>query len=210
MAASVTSPADVVNQALQRIGQPLRVGSLYDGSMPAKNALVIYGQTRDELLRQDDWGFAERNIQLTALKWAPLNGYVPPNVWTPMSCPPLPWLWEYAYPADCIKVRCIKQAPLFNASPDPMPNVFRIVNDNALVPPQRVIVTNVANAVCVYSAQVTDPATWDAGFVEALVASLARRLSASLALLDQGKAEALKDEGADEQSSVGRATMIQG
>ena len=132
MVASVTTPADVVNQALQRIGNPLRVGSLFDGSVPAKRALEVFGQTRDELLRGFGWGFAERNAALTLLKWAPQGGYVPPNLWTPASNPPLPWQFEYAYPADCLRIRCLKTAPLFTLGNfDPMPNVFRIVNDNA-------------------------------------------------------------------------------
>ena len=107
MPASVSSPADVVNVTLQRIGYKLRVGSLYDGSKAANDALDIYAQTRDEVMRQDDWSFAERNVSMTLLKSAPVAGYIPPTTWSTTD-PPLPWLFEYAWPDDCLKVRAVK------------------------------------------------------------------------------------------------------
>ena len=123
MPSSVTSPADVLNVTLRRIGYKGRVGNLYDGSLAAKRALDIYGQTRDELLRQNDWGFAERNLDMTLLKQAPKGGYIPPTLWTP-AYPPLPWLYEYARPGDCLKIRSIKAVPLFLPNMDPQPIVF--------------------------------------------------------------------------------------
>ena len=179
MPSSVTSPADVLNVTLRRIGYKGRVGTLYDGSLAAKRALDIYGQTRDELLRQNDWGFAERNLDMTLLKQAPKGGYIPPTVWTP-AFPPLPWLYEYARPGDCLKIRSIKAVPLFLPNMDPQPIVFTEANDNALNPAQQVILCNVVNAVLTYTGQVTDPTSWEADFVEALSASLGRRLAPEL------------------------------
>jgi hypothetical protein len=60
MTVSVQRPEDAVNAALAAIGYTLRVNSLVDGTRAANLALQIYGQTRDELMRQSDWGFAER------------------------------------------------------------------------------------------------------------------------------------------------------
>src|ERR1019366_9251122 len=93
MAASVSSPADIINVSLRRIGYKLRVASLYDGSKAAKSALDIYAQTRDEILRQNDWTFAERNIAMVLLKQPPASGYIPPLIWS-TAYPPLPWLFE--------------------------------------------------------------------------------------------------------------------
>ena len=128
MAAAASSPADVINLALRRIGYRLRVGNLLDGSEAASQALDIYAQTRDELLRQSDWGFAERNTALTVLKSAPAGGYFPPNLWS-SAYPPLPWSYAYDYPEDCLKVRAVKPSPLFLLDPDPLPILFDPAND---------------------------------------------------------------------------------
>ncbi len=177
MTASVSSPADVVNLALTRIGFKDRVNSLYDGSKAAKQTLDIYSQTRDALLRENDWGFAERNVLLTLLKSAPIGGYIPPTTWS-TTYPPLPWQYEYQWPSDCLKVRAIKGVPLFLPDVDPQPVIFGLENDNSYTPTKKVILCNVPTpAVLVYTGQVTDPTTWEADFVEALAAELGRRLA---------------------------------
>lgn len=201
---AVQNPADVVNLSLRRIGYKLRVGSLYDGSKAANNALDIYAQTRDELLQQNDWPFAERNITLTLLKQAPVAGYVPPTVWT-SAYPPLPWIFEYAWPNDCLKVRAVKGAPPFVPNFDPQPNIFATPNDNSLTPAARVICCNVPSALMVYTGQVTDPTAWNPDFVELVAAGLGRRLGPVLVGLDVAKLEA-----GDEQASMATAERQEG
>lgn len=200
---AVQSPADVVNIALGRMGYKLRIASLYDGSAAAVDALDMYSQTRDEMLRQNDWTFAEGNVTMTLLKQAPAS-YVPPNGWS-TAYPPLPWLFEYAWPDDCLKVRAVKPVPIFVPEFDPQPCVFGLENDNALNPPQKVILCNVANAVLVYTRQVTDPTTWDVDFIEALIAAIARRLSPGLVGPEMSKLLA-----ADEAQTMGTAEMQEG
>ena len=197
----VKSPADMVNMGLRRIGYKLRVGSLYDGSNAAKVALDIYSQTRDELFAASDYGFCERNVNLTLLKSAPANGYFPPNNWNPATNPPPPWLFEYTYPADCLKVRAVKPQPTFVLDPDPQPWVFAVENDVGYDPPAKVILCNVANALLVYTGQVTDPLDWEPGFVEEFAAALAERLAPQLANLDAAKLEAA-DEQQEHQKSM--------
>ncbi len=205
MPASVTSPADMINLSLRRIGYKLRVGSLYDGSTAAKTALDVYAQTRDAVLVENDWDFAERNITMTLLKSAPVGGYVPPVVWNPATNPPPGFLYEYAYPSDCLKVRIVKNVPLFGLNFDPQPNAFYLANDNAFTPPQKVILCNLPNANLVYTGQVTDPATWDSGYVEALAAALGRRLVPSLMGLN-----AIQPAAADEAQTLAMAENEQG
>jgi len=180
MPASVSNPTDVVNLSLQRIGYTLRVGSLYDGSKAASQALTIYSQTRDDTMRDGDWDFIERNVSLTLLKQAPPNGYFPPTSWNPTTYPPMPWLFSYTYPTDCLKVRAVKPQPLFMFNPDPQPYLFAVLNDQGYTPPRRVICTNVADAVLTYAGQVTDPAQWPADYVEAFAAELGVRLKRGL------------------------------
>lgn len=193
MVASVQSPADIVNLSLARIGYQKRIGSLYEGSAAASKALTLYAQTRDELLRQFDWGFAERNVTMTLLKSAPVGGYVPPLYWS-TAYPILPWMYEYAYPDDCLKVRSIRSTPMFLFNPDPQAILFTVDNDTAYTPSKKVILTNVQNAILVYTGQVTDPTQWEADFVEALAAALGRRLAPALVGVDFTKIEAQDEE----------------
>lgn len=176
MPASVTSPADVINNSLVRIGYKLRVANLYDGSEAASAALDIYAQTRDEVMRDGDWNFCERNINPTLLKSAPANGYFPPTQWDPTTYPPPPWQFSFTYPTDCLKVRTLKAQPMFPLQMTPLPVLWAIVNDNGYTPTRRVIVCNIQNPVLVYAGQVTDPSAWPPDFVESLSAALGRRL----------------------------------
>lgn len=203
--AAVQSPADLANVALVRMGYKLSVGSLYDGSSAAKKILDIYAQTRDELLRSFDWGFAERNIALTLLKQAPIGGYVPPATWNPATNPPVGYLFEYAYPGDCLKVRSVKPTPLFFPNFDPQPYLFDVANDSNYNPAQRVILCNVPSALITYTGQVTDPATWDVGFSEQFAASLGRHLGPALVSMQAAQALA-----GDEQAATMVAEREQG
>lgn len=206
MVASIQNPADAVNAALIRIGHKLTIGSLYDGSDAANAAINIYGQTRDQMLRDGDWSFARRDIAISATKVAPQGGYFPPTAWDPTTSPPPGFLYQYPYPADCLKVRSIRPAPLFAQNFDPQPNVFSTPNDNMLVPPAKVIACNIGpNAVLTYCGQVTDPTQWEATFAEGLIAELARRLAVALANMDAAKMEA-----ADEQGETSIAKTVQG
>ena len=190
MAAVLSTPQDAVNAALVRIGYKLRVGNLYDGSAAAKKSLDIYGQTRDELLTQNDWVFAERNVALTLLKSAPVAGYVPPNTWDPTTNPPIPWRYEYGYPSDALKVRAVKPTPIFIPDYDPQPFVYATPNDNAYTPARRVICTMIPASLLVYTGQVTDLTTWNSDAVELFIDALGRRLAPSLASLDVMKIQA--------------------
>ena len=206
MVAVVQTPAAACNIALVRMGYSKgRIGTLYEGSHAAKQFLDIYGQTRDELLRSFDWGFARRDLSLTLLKSAPVGGYIPPTMWNPAVNPPISFLFEYAYPSDCLKERIVKSPALFGPNFDPQPYLFSVANDDAYTPPQRVILTNVPNAIMVYTGQVTDPTTWDVGFVESFAAALARRAALALVGLEPAKFAA-----SDEQISTAMAELEQG
>lgn len=190
---AIQSPADLLNVALRRIGYKLRVASLFEGSLAAKQALDIYAQTRDELLRTNDWGFAERNVAMTLLKSAPVGGYVPPAVWNPAVNPPIGSLFEYGYPGDCLKVRAVKPPPLFVPNFDPQPNVFTITNDNYFTPAQKVILCNVPNAILVYTGQITDLTTWEADSISMFADELGKGLAP--ALVNMQAAQMIAAEG---------------
>lgn len=202
MPASLQSPADIVNAALARIGYKNRISQLFEGSRAAKNALDIYAQTRDQLLRQADWPFAQRDLLGVLIRSAPVGGYFPPNNWTNVSTfPPQPWLYAYGYPSDCIKVRAVKPSEILLPNYAPRPHLFTIANDGS----DRVILSNVTNAIITYVGQITDPTDMPPDFLEAFVAALGRRLAAVLTTLDVEKLE-----GQDEQMETVLAERQQG
>jgi hypothetical protein len=196
MTTAINSPADAVNLALVRIGYHGRVGSLYDGSTAAKHALDIYSQTRDQLIRDGDWECMERSVPGTLQKQAPAGGYVGIQ-WSDIY-PCLPWLYQYEYPSDCLKLRSVLATPALVPDFDPQYNVFSLDNDNSFTPTQKVINCNVPDAIFIYAAQVTDPTNWDAAFIEAFTAALGRRLAPVLLGLENAKL-AVSDEQAEKQ-----------
>ena len=202
MSSSVTTPAQVVNIALGRINPSKRIGSLYDGSPWARAALTIYGQTRDALIRNGDWQFAERLVSGVLLKTAPPIGYFD-NPWTP-AYPAPPWLFQYAYPDDCLDVRSVRHASTFLPNFNPIFNRFSVENDKSYPTPVKVVLCDVPSALITYAGQVTDPSTWEPDFVEAMAAALARRLAP---IKDHSLVSL---EAADEQAAFGTAINNKG
>lgn len=209
MSSSVRNVEDICNIVLGSIGSDKRIGSIFEGSSAAKKCLDVYSQTRDELLRKQSWGFAERNVNMTQLKAAPAGGYNPVVPWT-SAYPPVPWLFEYVYPTDCLKVRSVKSQPFFLPPFDPQPQVFDIYNDNALSPAAKTVVCNIDAAILVYTGQVTDVTLWEPLFVEALVAALGVKLAPNLGELNQGQAETEKQEKQEEPVATFTADINQG
>lgn len=173
----MTSIEAICNQSLDLIGYPRHIGNIYDGSKAARIALNSWGHTRDTLLEtlKPDWSY--KDVRLTLLKSAPniTNGmanYVEP--WNSGTNPPLPWLYEYAFPDDCITPCQIKNAPLFVPEWRPRPKTFRPLNSTS-------IVTNQPNAILIYISRVTNPDQWHDTFVEAMIQALARRFEGELA-----------------------------
>lgn len=171
---------DIVNQGLRDAGRPERIADIYEGSEAAKVALELVGQARDEILRRADWSFNRRTVTLQTLKGPPPpGGYNPIQPWSNIY--PTPgYLFEYAYPDDCLDLRAIQQYPGLMPDLDPIPQLLLVQNDAtpnvvdgvAQGPPAKVILCNVNNAIAIYRAQITDPSLWDSGFIAALVASL--------------------------------------
>jgi hypothetical protein len=188
MATTITSPADIVNVALAKIGYKLRINNLYEGSLPAQKTLDIYGQTRDDVLRMGKWPFAQRDVPATLIKAAPPGGYFGGNVWSNLY-PPLPWRFEYVYPSDCIEVRAVKPADVLLPNFSPQYHTFTVANDGN----QRVILSNVPEAVITYTGQVTNPTDMPPDFVEALSEALGRRLAPSISTIDAVKLEAQEE-----------------
>lgn len=198
-----TEAADIINQGFRAGGVPLRIGELYEGSEAAKTALEVYGQARDELLRIKDWSFSRRVVSLALLKGPPpAGGYNPLQPWSTIYPEP-GFLYEYSYPGDCIDLRAIVAPPGPMPDLDPLPALWRVDNDPTPIvsgsppaasgPPAKVILCNMTDALAVYRAQITDPTTWEPGFISALVALLGEKFAVAFG----ASAGQAKEDGAE-------------
>jgi len=135
-------------------------------------ALDVYTETRDFFLGALRPMWARKDTALTLLKSAPniVNGtanYSDP--WDSATNPPLPWLYEYQYPTDCVVPLQIKMTPVFLPEWRPRVKPFRVTSG------QRAILTNVPSAILIYVAQITDPDAWYEDFTELLIEGLAKK-----------------------------------
>jgi hypothetical protein len=150
-----SSDVEICNIALKRLGCALIV-SLTDGSDQASALSAVYNSTRDRLLRELPWNFAQFRVRLASDPTkTPVFGYA------------------YAYPLPtmpyCVKVN----------ETDPPDAVFDIENtiDSAGKITGRVLVTDESQISIRYTGQVTDPQQFDASFVEAFASDLAAQVA---------------------------------
>jgi hypothetical protein len=157
--------AGICNIALLRVGQLQGITSLDDSSTQAQACKKLWDNARDATLEAAPWPFAARRHALTAITDGERGA------------------WEFAYslPADCIAPRHLDVAdadnPLgtYNTNPGEAEQlVFRIEGDETV---GRVLLTNVEDAVLVYTARIEQPARWNPMARDAL----AYRLAADLA-----------------------------
>lgn len=179
----------VVNQALDEIRARATVTSINpsDGSKAGDIASRHYQPRIDALSRSAHWNCLRFQATLTMLK-AALG--TPENPQGTNPTPPLPWLYEYAWPSTpfCLKPRFIVPplnvvggVPIMTNAGIAQPSLavksaipFQVSidtdsNGNAI----KVILCNIAQAQLVYTARITDPDLWDPQFLDAAVMTLA-------------------------------------
>lgn len=195
----MATEVSICNRALQSIGTRTSIAALTESSTEARNCNLIYADTRDEILGMAFWNFAKKTGYLGLLKSAPGT---PSNTLTTGNSglwiadyPPPPWLYEYAYPADCLQMRSIVQqmpnyyvgVPLTsNGNGNAYPYfvgpgaMFEVALDTVEGQQQNVVLTNQYQAIGIYTAQVTSTGLFSADFTEALVQALAAKLALAL------------------------------
>lgn len=104
----MTTQTDIINLALQSFGSRTTVTDaevLANSTNETKQALLTYENTRDTLLRMAPWDCAlkVRNLTyITSMPGTPENSSPTTQLWQPGQ--PAPgWLYEYQYPADCLR-----------------------------------------------------------------------------------------------------------
>lgn len=167
------TPEDLLNSALVRSGYPTRIGNIYEGSAASRAALEFYGQTRDDLFGSRDWRFLRQQVSLGApLKIAPPGGYPPGRAWNATTDPEQPWIYEYAYPSNCIEIRALRPSAVLIPEFTPMFTRFTTADDT--ITHVKIVLTNLPNAMANITGRVTDPNEWqDSNFTEAFIDALA-------------------------------------
>lgn len=194
----MSSDVDICNRALLSIGSRDQVSSINpsDGSTSADACAVLYTPTFESLGRSAHWSCLRNQTTLSLLKAAAGTPENPDG--TTLPIPPSPWLYTYAYPADCLKVRSLiptflpqtgmtanttfnNTAPIAVAASGQI--IYAVAYDvDTGGNPIKVILANLTQAQCVYTVNQSNPIIWDSQLQGAMVASLAAFLVPALSL----------------------------
>lgn len=190
------SATEICNRALSRIGTRSTIASLSENSNEAEQCNILYSPTRDEVLSMAFWNFAKKTASLALVKSAPGTPTNPTGTiqWS-SAYPAPPWLYEYAYPSDCIQMRTmtpqintgVSAIPIMSNMPGAYPYVtgpavrFEVAIDTDTLNNQiNVILTNQFQAIGVYTTRITNTDLFSSQFTEALVCALAGKLAQPL------------------------------
>ena len=156
----------IANMALTHLGAENDIESLEEETVEAKTMNTWYDFSLQQALEAFDWSFARRRIVLT----------LHADTISTTSNQPLAGVWgfRYKYPADCIVLRKIQHP---NAPPD---NALPYEIELSLDGTEKTIVTNVEQAVAVYTFVQTAENLYTPGFVLALSLALAANVAFAL------------------------------
>ena len=107
---SNADPTSICNQALDAAMIDFTLGDIEEGTREAQVCLRAYRECLSQLLRGAPWDFARKQVPLLLL--ADATGQTA-NVGTTVPSPQ--FVYEYAYPIDCARVRYIPWNPFLNA-----------------------------------------------------------------------------------------------
>lgn len=187
----MTSPADICNLALDAITAKAQISGINPpvpaGSLAAQACSRAYQLQVDAVMCAANWndGRIQDNLELlAAAQGTPEN----PDG-TTLPIPPFPWRYLYAYPNGCVRFRFLMTPPQSPQSDVPI-MTNSIVNPANAMPTSsspyvvgittdangnqiKAIMTNVENAVGVWSGRVENPDLWSPLFLQAVIAALA-------------------------------------
>lgn len=168
-----TSPVDVCNTALKRLGADSIV-DFTEGTSRASLCGQLYQPTVDRCLREHTWNFAQFRVALARQVAVPAFGYA----------------WQFTLPTSplCLKVNRI----------DPDDADFDVENtlDALGAVAGKVIVTD-ENAINIrYTGRIEDVTLWDASFTDYVATSLAAQMAQPLTE-NASLAEKLHKQAAD-------------
>lgn len=162
--ATVTTPAQVCNLALLRVGQRQLIDSLDENSLQARTCKALYATARDSALEACWWPFATRRANL------PLTNSTRSG-----------WGYVYTAPADCLQARYIYSGSRTPSAANRIAFSLEL-NDTGN---GRIICTDQQAPELVYTAQLTTEALWPGLFVNAMAWRLAVELCLALPIKPQ-------------------------
>jgi hypothetical protein len=95
---------------------------------------------------------------------------------------PVPWMFAYEYPADCLFLRQLVPPPRSYNIYDPFPirgNVGVAIDPS--MAPVKIIATDLANALAVYTTSNVTEDQWDSVFLQSVIRQLANPLAMAVA-----------------------------
>lgn len=189
----------IANRALLSVGARAQISSLNpsDGSVEADAISILWTPTFEALARAAQWNCLTRQVTLSLL--AAAQGTPENSEGDSLPIPPTPYLYQYAYPSNCLDVRyvvpslpsneggTVPATTINNAAGAWIPSQGQIPYVVSTVStvngsPVNVILTNQDQAQVVYTLNQPNPAGWDSLFQSAMVASLGAYLVPALTL----------------------------
>lgn len=171
------SDVALCNLALDAAMARSNIAAIGEASAEGQACGRHYEQSKEAVLRCSHWNFARKQINLSLLLDATA---------TPPGPVPQPWLYEYAYPSDCLLAR-MTMPQLINPVGVPLssglnPRMhatrFVVAQDNDTtgnaIP---VILSNTPQAQIVYTTRVMNPNLFDSMFIETLTLYLGAKLA---------------------------------
>ncbi len=159
----MASEVSICNMALAHISAG-QISSLNEQRTQAQKCKLFYASSRDLVLRDHKWTFAQRRRALT-----------PIDVPTEYSGK---YFYGYVQPSDCLKTHFVYESTVLSIDPvSTKPQPFKKAR---AATGELVIMTNVSTAELEYTMRVTDPTWFDEEFITALALRLASILAVPL------------------------------
>lgn len=171
------SAIQIYNHALSRIGVSDFISDPAEQSKAGDFYRLWYATCVDTVLTDFPWNFAS-SVVILAL----VDGDPPPG-----------WAYKYAYPIDCLAARqlsdrsgvrnisfnVVNNWDCYGLTLSRQPVSFQIMSEAATpTTRRRIIVTDLSQAYLFYTAKVTDPIQFSAGFCDALSWCIAKEIAA--------------------------------
>lgn len=149
----MSSEVQICNLALSHLGS-YTINALTEASQEARKCKLYYPIARDFVLRDFPWNFAEHRAYLALLS----------------DVTPVGYDYAYQYPTNCLKAREVYNEV---TGGEPIDFVVNATSDGT----SKMILTNEADAILIYTMRITDPNVFDIAFINALSFKLASDLA---------------------------------
>jgi hypothetical protein len=154
------SVAKIGNLALSNVGTRSTIEIIDEASPEAKQVKLWYDFSREQALKVYDWSFARKRLILA------LHGVAPPDEYS----------FRYQYPVDCLVIR--KLINPYGRDLDAIHYTIESATDAGAT--TKSVLTDLAQATVVYTADVQDPTLFSPFFVELLATLLGHHIAFAL------------------------------